>query len=294
MTTLGKILVFLVFVAALGMGGLMLYVAKTTPKWADAVKERDDKITVYKAMLDQEGASRQKLVRENEKLKQLLDANLIESKAAQARLKLDVEDKQKQVKEAELQRDKSELNHKQAQMEATRLQKELAFLQTVVQEREQKIVGLLADIATARTAEQAAKNTAETASNRAQSLYAILKEKEAYIRTLVEKSLPGTAAATGPRDHTYRNPPPVYVLGKVEQVDDKDSTLVKISIGSDSGIRKDHTLEVYRVSPKAEYLGRLLVVDADFRHALGRLLRQPGVPPPTLAPGDEVASKLRP
>jgi len=70
--------------------------------------------------------------------------------------------------------------------------------------------------------------------------------------------------------------------------------LVKISVGSDAGIRKDQTLEVFRMTPKAEYLGRLLIVDADFRYAIGRLMPQPGVQGAvTLLPGDEVAGKLR-
>jgi len=84
------------------------------------------------------------------------------------------------------------------------------------------------------------------------------------------------------------------VKGVIEEVDKADKKLVKISIGSDAGVRKDHTLEVFRTSPKAEYLGRILIVDADFRFAIGRLMPQPGVTGAvTLMPGDEVAGKLR-
>lgn len=292
MTTLGKILVFLVFIAALAVGGLMVFVAKTTPNWADAVKERDEKLTVFREMLKQENESRQKLLRENEKMKQLLDAKIKESSDQVVQLELDKKKLAEQVTAAHEQQEKEQTTAAKAGLEAKQLQKELEFSQTVVRGREKTITDLQEEIGKARNAEQAAKNEAVTAAARLQSLFEQLKEKERVIADLTKKSQPGGVPANGPKDATYSNPPPVYVKGRIESVSD-DKTLVKITIGSDSGLRKDQTLEVYRLSPKAEYLGRLLIVDADLHHAVARLLRQPGVQAAALQPGDEVASKLR-
>src|SRR5439155_27242967 len=97
-----------------------------------------------------------------------------------------------------------------------------------------------------------------------------------------------------PRHPGFVNPPPAYVKGRIEQVDDADKSLVKISIGSDSGIRKDQTLEVFRVSPSPKYLGRLVIVNAGVHDAVGRLVRQPGMPAEAVQAGDQVASTLRP
>src|SRR5262249_32169389 len=57
-----------------------------------------------------------------------------------------------------------------------------------------------------------------------------------------------------------RNPPAVYVKGTIERVDARDG-LLEVSIGGDNGLKKDHTLEVFRLSPKAEYLGTLRLVE---------------------------------
>jgi hypothetical protein len=294
MTTLGKILVFLVFVAALALGGLMVFVSKTSPSWKEAVKERDDYIGVLKANAVAEAASRDKWVKEYEKMKQLLDAQMVEAKAVQARLQIEMDSNAKQVKDAQDQSNQASKNLLSAQAEAKRLQDENKQLITVIQDREQRIVKLQGELVTSQNDAQAARQDAQNATARSSNLLEQLKEKELTIAKLFKKDQPEkiTARVT---DANYTNPPAVYVKGTIKEVDAKDKKLVVISIGSDNGIRKDQTLEVFRTSPKAEYLGRLLIVDADFRSAVGRLLPAPGsTTTVTLLPGDEVASKLRP
>ena len=294
MTTLGKILVFLVFVAALALGGLMVFVSKTSPSWSVAVKERDDYITVLKANAQAEAQSRDKWVKEYEKMKQLLDTQMIEAEKVQRRLKLEMEENAKQVKEADLQRTASAANSAKAQAEAKRLQDEVKQQLTVIQEREKTIAKLQSDIVTAMNDAASAKQDAMNAISRAENQMNKNRELEAQMAKLMKKDAPEKISFR-PNDPNYSNPPQVYVKGTIKEVDDKDKKLVRISLGSDNGIRKDQTLEVYRMNPKAEYLGRLLIVDADFRTAVARLLPQPGAPSQvTLLPGDEVASKLRP
>jgi chromosome segregation ATPase len=297
MTTLGKILVFLVFIAALAMGGLMVFVSKTAPNWKTATDERDEHIKIIRAMREQEAASRQLLVQENEKLKQLLDSKVIDTNGLVARLKVEIADKEKQIQSAREQMSKSDLLAKQAQTEAARLQQELEYTQNTVKERETTIVKLQDTVTQANNAKQAAENNSATAAARLQSLYDQVNVKDRQLAELTKKNQPtATLASNNVVIYaSYTNPPQSYVIGQIASVDDNDKTLVKITIGSDSGIRKDNTLEVYRLTPKGEYLGRLLIVDTDFHHAIGRLLRQPGLSaPPALRPGDEVATTIRP
>jgi hypothetical protein len=293
MTTIGKILVFLVFVAALGMGGLMLFVARTTPNWKAAVDERDkDVIPAYKAMLTQEAESRRKLLRENEKIAKLVEAKVKEASEARDLFEQEKKKLTSDVAVAMEHQNAAQIAAEKAAEEAKRLQKEMEYIQTVVEDRQKAVVKLQEDLAQARNAEQAAKNDSVTSAARLQSIYEQLKEKDKLIADLTKKNQPSGAPGASPRDASYTNPPPVYVKGRVEQVDDTDKSLVKISVGSDSGLRKDQTMEVYRLSPPT-YIGRLVIVDADLHHAIGRLIRQPGTPVASVQPGDQVASTLQ-
>src|SRR5207248_2211009 len=165
-----------------------------------------------------------KVVNDLDKMRQQLDAALIEHKAEQQRLTLQIKDKDKQLADALKQADTASVNHKQAQAEATRLQQELLVLQGVVEEREKKIVKMQEEVVAAKNNEQAAKNLAETATARALGLLEQVKEKEAVIAKLLNKDK-ATNITASVRDANYSNPPPVYVKGQVTSVDGKLVTL---------------------------------------------------------------------
>jgi len=293
MTIIGKILVFLTFLAALGMGGLMVYVAKTTPNWKAVVDDREEQIKMLKAFADQENKSRTKTFAEVDNLKKQLDAALIEARAQKEALIAQLNEKEAQRKKFEDQMGQITVSLELAKKEATRLQSELKLTLNVIADREKTVLKLSEDIAAAKNAQVAAENERDTAKNRALALLEQLKEKERYIAKLTEKVGPSAAApAKMVNNPNFRNPPPVFVEGKVMAVDAVNKTLVKISLGSDEGVNKDNTLLVYRKSPEVKFLGYLLVTDADFHHSYGRLIVQNGQATPTLMAGDEVASKL--
>jgi hypothetical protein len=90
------------------------------------------------------------------------------------------------------------------------------------------------------------------------------------------------------------NPPPDSVKGTITKIDKKDASLVQISVGSDAGLARGHTLEVYRLKPKAEYLGRIQVIEVEAKSAVGRLMRSDAKEKRSaLQVGDEVASKVQ-
>ncbi len=89
-----------------------------------------------------------------------------------------------------------------------------------------------------------------------------------------------------------KNPPPENVEGVVKSVDPSGG-LVTITIGSDAGLRKGHTLEVFHLDkdPKqSKYLGTLRIVEVTAKEAVGQLVGRTTAP---LQTGDRVASKLR-
>lgn len=88
-----------------------------------------------------------------------------------------------------------------------------------------------------------------------------------------------------------RNPPPYDdVEGIVKQVD--SSGLMTISIGSDAGLSKGHTLELFRLGEKpseSKYLGTIRILEVGPKEAVaqpvGRLAARPKA-------GDKVASRI--
>jgi hypothetical protein len=86
------------------------------------------------------------------------------------------------------------------------------------------------------------------------------------------------------------NPPPENVEGLIRTAD--SGGLLKLTIGSDAGLAKGHTLELYRLSSVAsqsKYLGRVRILEVTPHEAvaqpLGRLSDKP-------QPGDHVASRI--
>jgi hypothetical protein len=87
------------------------------------------------------------------------------------------------------------------------------------------------------------------------------------------------------------NPPPENVEGLVSVAD--PGGLLKLTIGSDAGLAKGHTLELYRLatvrSQQSKYLGRVRILDVTPHEAvaqpLGRLSDKPQA-------GDHVASRI--
>src|ERR1019366_2631264 len=84
-------------------------------------------------------------------------------------------------------------------------------------------------------------------------------------------------------------PPKVLLNGKVEKV---DGDKVQISIGTDLGLKKGQTLDIYRLKPAPKYLGMIRIVDANPGNSVGRLIRVGDAPAPVLREGDHVTSKL--
>jgi len=89
-----------------------------------------------------------------------------------------------------------------------------------------------------------------------------------------------------------KNPPTERVDGLIKQADTA-SGLVKITIGSDAGLIRGHTLEVFRLNPTApqqsKYLGTIRIMDLTATEAVGQPLGRMTMPPQA---GDTVASHI--
>jgi hypothetical protein len=90
-----------------------------------------------------------------------------------------------------------------------------------------------------------------------------------------------------PKTDESANPPAGDVEGLIRAVE--DNGLVKLSIGSDAGLAKGHTLEVFRVSPTPRYLGRLRIIEVSKSEAVGETV---GRMLDRLKVGDRVGSRI--
>jgi hypothetical protein len=97
----------------------------------------------------------------------------------------------------------------------------------------------------------------------------------------------GAGKSSGASRTGKKNPPPHQVSGLVTQVN--STGLMRINVGSDAGLAKGHTLEVFRLKPRPLYLGMIEIIEVSGSHAVGKAL---GNFKDKLQVGDQVASQI--
>src|SRR5262249_21704268 len=151
---------------------------------------------------------------------------------------------------------------------------EVTFLADVIKKREEEILKIQAEAAELRNKYLEKESQEKVAQERLAGLVVRVQEVEKKYADLLIKGAGGGVGPTSTmvRDASYQTPPPAFVKGRISKIDGTDRTLVRITIGSDVGVKEDHTLEVYRLRPRPEYLGRLRIVESHHHEALGRLM----------------------
>ncbi len=82
------------------------------------------------------------------------------------------------------------------------------------------------------------------------------------------------------------NPPPDNIEGLVRRA---DGNLVTITIGSDAGLVRGHTMEVFRYGQNPRYIGRIKIVEVTATQAVGQAAGRMTAP---MQAGDHVASRI--
>jgi hypothetical protein len=124
--------------------------------------------------------------------------------------------------------------------------------------------------------------------------YTFVMREYGLLLTVADRVPPGAVPLRdfwkrGRGEAVAKSPPAKDVEGVVKRVD-AGSGLVTISIGSDAGLAKGNTLEVFRTAPAPKYLGTLQVIDAKPTETVCRSV---GRTIGTLQVGDRVASRLK-
>ncbi len=293
MTYIGKTLVILNFIFALVVGGFLVIDFATRTNWKtayDGLKREMDGLKATRESLYQVAKKLEndikKVENQNEELKQKIGDESALVKATEEKLNKDIEDYK--LKLAGLGE-----TLKQAQAELEREKTELVDRNKTIKQRETDIANLEGDKNKYRAEALSQEGRAKALQDRNEQLMEEVVRKN---QELARIAAGGTGAAGGPstsfRLTKVSNPPSVEVRGTIEAVDEKEPSLVQISVGSDKGLTRDNTLYAFRLRPEVKYLGEIRIVDVYPDRSVGRLETPPGAIRHRLQKGDQVSSRL--
>jgi hypothetical protein len=288
MTVLGKILVFIVLVLSLVNGAFVTMIYTTRTHW---VNEFDKLNGYYKIALASEQAYKKAAedaearVKDADRLKDV-DARL---KSALAKLKTQEEENDKL--RGDLKEQKSRTTHSDAvvtagQNEINLRQHQVETIRKALKAQTDENVKLVKLANEEREKKVAAEIALRSETDRANRVVAQLEE---MTRELVRVRAGGGAGAG--RVAGAKNPPPENVEGLIKNTD-PSSGLVTLTIGSDAGLSKGHTLEVFRLSNvphQSKYLGTIRILEVTATQAVGQPTGRMAAPPQA---GDRVASHI--
>lgn len=287
MNIVGKILVILNLVFALIVGGFMIFHSATGANYREKYVALEREMQVAQKSYENSGVTLGKYDLQNKKIEQERDTARQELADAQTLLKAQEASAKAKLDEAELRAKDADLTAQRILAEKERYAKqELAMLQ-IIKQRDDTIVAQQADIVKFRNAAVAQESAFRAAQDRLEQQLT----RNAELEKTIAKMSTGGASGDGAIVKGLSNPPTVYVAGKIELIHKEDATLVQVSVGSDKGLTKNHTLEVYRLDPPL-YLGMLRIVDVQPHQAVGRLERVGTGNRTPLRVGDNVASTL--
>jgi hypothetical protein len=297
MNTMGKILVIINLVFALMTGGFLAMDFATRTNWRTEYEKLKEELTVSRNNTGTLQATTEMVV--GKLKKEESRAKGLEKTLDQERRKhqQELEEVRGDLAKTKGQTDKTDLTSMIISAELEKLRLENKGLLDVISKRDKQIVQLNDDRNKFLDQVTQALNDTKQYADRSEALLERVRELEKWkANAQVTAAGGGTAGPAGPaiRDQGQANPPPAYVRGKVEKVDPVDRTLVQIDLGTDAGLSINNTLDVYRLSPRPEYLGMLRIVNAGHHTAIGRLLPSRTGSRSEVRAGDEVASSIQP
>lgn len=282
MTTLGKILVFICFLFSVLTCALIVMAFVTRTNWSRGndelgralEQERNNRIAAEERGYLAEKSKSEGDVQKDNKIKLLEQTGEI-LKAERD----DAKTKQKNV-EAMLEQGKLESSKAVAIAEAMKVENKSQNEQ--IKSDRELIMKLGVQNKEYKQESIKARTDLDASLDRNKQLLTKLVETDRKLA-----ALQGDKAAQAAQ--TAVNPPPDDIYGKVVEVDDATGW-VRINLGSDSGIVKNNTLEVYRLKPRPAYVGTLRIYDVRANEAIGKLMG--AGPRGRIQKDDEVASRI--
>ncbi len=270
MTIIGKILTFLIFVFSLLFLGFAIIInntnkdPRTKQSWYEQVQILKKSVTNHQEDLkakEEELNSLRSQVVSLSKEQQETKARF-ETEKAELLNRASVAENTKDAAVTKLQQNQVLIGTIQADLE--KKTKETLDLSDRLKQSEIVKADLNQKIATEKNQRVAAQIELSTVKGR----LAEAEGENTRLAREVENIRETKMQAMNPADLTKPQPPPVDVQGKVTGVT-SDGLYIEINKGSDHGLAKNQTLEVYRLAPKADWVARIRIIQVSDHSAVG-------------------------
>jgi hypothetical protein len=187
-----------------------------------------------------------------------------------------------EINSAPAQDDKTAAELQALRDELKRNRDEIKALQASIKKREAQILELEAQV-------RQYKNQAIANETMLKATLLRIEQMLSQINDLTRRLAGKDGGKDDPQRDAAANPPTTYVKGTILKLGNEG--LMEISLGSDHGIARGNTLEVFRLEPRPEYLGMIRIVDLRYQTSIGRMVKMaPGKK--EIKAGDIVASSL--
>lgn len=289
MNTIGKILVICNFLFAIAVGGFLVFDFATRTNWKEAHDKLRRELEVASANNKVSVTMTDSVINQMRKHQNDLDSERTKRVESEAIFNSQLADERNKVEDANRRAKEADFNLKKAIEDKDTLQKEVVLAINNLKQSEKRVIELESDVQKFRTEAIQNKNNADTMQGRNETLLSQIRDLN---KKLTEAENP-TKVTSVSRSPLGNNPPPVRVQGSVLKVHAQDKSLVTISLGSDDGVQRDHTLDVFRKAPKAEWVGVIRILESRHKEAIGKLINT-GLEPRKLLEGDLVADRITP
>jgi hypothetical protein len=287
MTIVGKILVFVNLVFSLVVGGLVMVVYSTRANWEDYARKKDAQYQASAASNNQAlqdlATARATYVKDRKDLTRERD----EAIAARTKAEAEIQAKDKELATIKQKGLDNNADTTRAQAAAGARKDQIAQLTAQVdKERKEKqaLIGVINKEREKRIESQVREQAHKARADQLEDLTRDLSRK-------LLRATSGTSTTTLVRRRGEENPPRDDIEGQIVYAD-PSSDLIKLSIGSDAGLEKGHTLKAFRldrIPENSKYLGTIQILEVRPHEAVGRPLKTTAYP---LRVGDHVASRI--
>jgi hypothetical protein len=286
MTTVGKILVFLNLIFSLVVGAFLAFAYASGTHWVEANKKLQDQNTVL-------AADAKTYQTELQKAKQDAADQVAKKDAELTNYRQDLDHANQVIRQ--LREDMAKLNTKSQQenalstiytSEVGKRQEDVSQLRDTLRKERDTNNALAKQNAELRDQATVAQIERRTVQDQNQRLE---KQLQQMAKDMARMRANGGATATARAGG--KNPPPDNVEGLVKNTD--SGGLMTLTIGSDAGLAKGHTLELFRLNPavpsQSKYLGTVRIVEAEAHQSVAQPIGRLSSPPQR---GDRVASRI--
>jgi len=294
MTVFGKILTFIVLVLALAQAALHVMFHIQQVKYEVANKKFEESNQASQAMIDSQAKA---LAEQKTQADAALTALADQKKAAEGNVAtLQAKIDTMKVEYDLLNNRANDTLAMQAKnnVDVQSRERDNVLLAKAVESRDTKIKEMIQTVNEFRQAKVKAEIAANSLQLRNDQLIEKFKELEVELARRssagsgVAGAVPGGAGATGGATAaTAKSPPSANVEGLITRTDPQ-SGMVTVSVGTDAGVAKGNTLEVFRLNPP-KYLGTIRILEAKPNEAVGKPINKPMG---QINQGDHVAAKI--